>query len=48
MGLLELIIGALIIFWILGFFLHIAGKFIHILLILAAILIIAVLLGFNI
>jgi len=48
MGILELIIGALIIFWLLGFFLHIAGNLIHILLVLAIILIIAGFLGFHI
>ncbi len=48
MGILELIIGALAIFWLLGFFLHFAGKFIHILLVLAVILVIARFLGFHI
>ncbi len=48
MGILEFIIGALVIFWLLGFFLHFAGKFIHILLVLAIILIVARLLGFHI
>jgi len=48
MGILELIIGGLVIFWLLGFFLHIAGGLIHILLVLAVILLIARLLGFHI
>lgn len=48
MGILEFIIGALVIFWLLGFFLHFAGKFIHVLLVVAVILIIARLLGFHI
>jgi len=48
MGILELIIGALLVFWFLGFFLHIAGRFVHILLVLAVILIVARLLGFHI
>lgn len=48
MGILEFIIGGLIVFWLLGFFLHIAGGLIHILLVLAVILIIARLLGFHI
>jgi len=48
MGILEFIIGGLIIVWLLGFFLHIAGGLIHILLVLAVILIIARLLGFHI
>lgn len=48
MGILEIIIGALIIFWLLGFFLHVGGGLIHILLVLAVILIIATLLGFHI
>jgi len=48
MGILEFIIGALILFWLLGFFLHIAGGLIHILLVLAVILIIARFLGFHI
>lgn len=48
MGILEFIIGGLIVFWLLGFFLHIAGRLIHILLVLAVILIIARLLGFHI
>jgi len=48
MGILEFIIGALILFWLLGFFLHFAGKFIHVLLFLAVILIIVRLLGFHI
>lgn len=48
MGILEIIIGALVIFWLLGFFLQFAGKFIHILLVLAIILLIARLLGFHI
>jgi len=47
MGILELIIGALIVIWILGFFFHLGGELIHILLILAVILVIARLLGFN-
>ncbi len=48
MGIVEFIIGGLILFWLLGFFLHIAGNLIHILLVLAAILIIARFLGFHI
>lgn len=48
MGILEMIIGALVVFWLLGFFLHFAGKFIHILLIVAVILLIARFLGFHI
>ena len=48
MGILEFIIGTVIIFWLLGFFFHIAGKFVHLLLILAVILIIARVLGFHI
>ena len=48
MGILELIIGALIVIWLIGFFLHLGGGLIHILLVLAVILIIARLLGFNI
>ncbi len=48
MGILEIVIGALVILWLLGFFLHFAGKFIHILLVLAAILLIARFLGFHI
>jgi len=48
MGIVEFVIGALIIFWLLGFFLHFAGKFIHVLIILAVILIIARFLGFHI
>jgi hypothetical protein len=48
MGILEFIIVGLVIFWLLGFFFHIAGKFIHLLLIIAVILIIAGLLGFHI
>ena len=48
MGILEFIIGALILFWLLGFFLHIAGGLIHMLLILAVILVIARFLGFHI
>lgn len=46
MGILEIIIGALVIFWVAGFFLHLGGSLIHILLVLAVILIIARLLGF--
>jgi len=48
MGILEIIIGALVVFWLLGFFLHIAGNLIHILLVLALILVIARLLGLHI
>ncbi len=48
MGILEFLIGGLIVIWLLGFFLHIAGGLIHILLVLAVILIIARLLGVHI
>ncbi len=48
MGILEFIIGGLIVIWLLGFLLHIAGGLIHILLVLAVILIIARLLGLHI
>lgn len=48
MGLIELIIGLLIVFWLLGFALAIGGAFIHLLLVLAVILIFARLLGFKV
>ena len=48
MGILEFIIGALVIFWVIGFFLHFGGKLIHIVLVLAVILFVARLLGFHI
>jgi len=48
MGILEFIIGGLVLFWLLGFFLHIAGGLIHILLVLAVILLIARFLGLHI
>ncbi|MEX2012828.1 MAG: lmo0937 family membrane protein [Candidatus Levyibacteriota bacterium] len=47
MGTLEVLVIILIIAWLGGFFFHIAGKLIHILLILAVIAIIARLLGLS-
>lgn len=38
MGILEIIAGLLIIFWIGGLFLHIAGGLIHLLLVVAIVL----------
>lgn len=38
MGLLEIIAGVLIVLWLGGFFLHIAGSLIHILLVVAIVL----------
>jgi hypothetical protein len=35
MGIIEAIVGILILFWVLGLFLHIAGGLIHILLVIA-------------
>ena len=40
MGLLDLIIGILLIIWIGGFALHIAGGLIHLLLVIALVLLI--------
>jgi hypothetical protein len=40
MGILELIVIVLIIFWLGGFALHIAGSLIHLLLLIALVLII--------
>lgn len=37
MGIIEIIVIVLLITWFGGFFLHIAGKFIHILLVIAII-----------
>ncbi len=48
MGILEIIIGALVLFWLIGFFFHIAGSLVHILLVLAVALVIARFLGFHI
>jgi hypothetical protein len=47
MGLLDIIIIVLLIAWIGGFSLHIAGGLIHILLVIAVIVLIARLLGVN-
>jgi len=48
MGLLDLIIIVLLIVWFGGFFLHIAGLFIHIFLVLAVVAFILRLLGVKI
>ena len=47
MGLLDIIIIILIIGWLGGFSFHVGGGLIHILLVIAVIIIIARLLGFN-
>jgi hypothetical protein len=47
MGLLDIIIVILVIAWLGGFSLHIGGGLIHLLLVIAVIVLIARLLGFN-
>lgn len=48
MGILDIIIIILVIAWLGGFSLHIGGGLIHLLLVIAVIVLIARLLGFNI
>lgn len=48
MGILETIIGVLVVLWLLGFALHIGGGLIHLLLVGAVVVLIARLLGLNI
>jgi hypothetical protein len=48
MGLLDIVIIVLIIAWLGGFTLHIGGGLIHLLLVIAVIVLVARLLGFNI
>jgi len=48
MGLLDIIIIILVISWLGGFALHFGGGLIHLLLVIAVIIFIARLLGFNI
>jgi len=48
MGILDIIILILVISWLGGFALHIGGGLIHLLLVIAVIVLIARLLGFNI
>lgn len=48
MGTLDIIILLLVIGWLGGFSLHIGGGLIHLLLVIAVIVLIARLLGFNI
>lgn len=48
MGILDIIILLLVIGWLGGFSLHIGGGLIHFLLVIAVIVLIARLLGFNI
>jgi len=47
MGLLDIIIVILVIGWLGGFAFHIGGGLIHLLLVIALIIIVARLLGFN-
>ena len=47
MGILDIIIVILVISWLGGFALHIGGGLIHLLLIVAVIILVARLLGFN-
>lgn len=48
MGILDLIIIVLVISWLGGFSLHIGGGLIHLLLVIALIVFVARLLGFNV
>ena len=48
MGILDIIILVLVISWLGGFSLHIGGGLIHILLVIAVIILVARLLGFNV
>ena len=48
MGILEILVIILVIAWLGGFVFHIAGKMIHILLIIAAVIIVLKLLGVSI
>ncbi len=48
MGILDIIIIVLVIAWIGGFSLHVGGGLIHLLLVIAVIVLVARLLGFNI
>lgn len=48
MGLLDIIIIILVVSWLGGFALHFGGSLIHLLLVIAVIVLIARLLGFNI
>ena len=48
MGILDIIIILLVIGWLGGFSLHIGGGLIHLLLVIAVIVLIARLLGFNV
>ena len=48
MGILDIIIIILVVSWLGGFALHIGGGLIHLLLVIAVIVLIARLLGFNI
>jgi hypothetical protein len=45
MGFLKMLVGIVIIFWLLGFVLHIGGAMIHFLLVIAAIVFIFDLIG---
>lgn len=48
MGILDIIIGLLVFFWIAGFALRIGGSLIHMILVIAVIIFIARLLGIRI
>lgn len=48
MGLLDIVIIILIIGWLGGFSMHVGGGLIHLLLVIAVIVLIARILGFNI
>jgi hypothetical protein len=48
MGILDIIIILLILGWLGGFVFHIGGGLIHILLVIAVIILVARLLGFNV
>lgn len=48
MGILDIIIILLVIGWLGGFSLHIGGGLIHLLLVIAVVVLIARLLGFNV
>lgn len=48
MGIIETVIGLLIVFWVIGFILHIGGALIHLLLVLAVLALIARVLGLRV
>ena len=48
MGILDIIILILVVSWLGGFTLHIGGSLIHLLLVIALIVLVARLLGFNV